>query len=70
MYIYIYQYKYKNIYIYIFIFILLCSHMYSYVHVLKPVLGPCQAGVHNIGALIITNTILGVPYCNYSILGP
>ena len=23
-----------------------------------------------VGASIITNTILGVPYCNYSILGP
>ena len=24
----------------------------------------------NIGALAITYTILGVPYCNYSIMGP
>ena len=25
---------------------------------------------YNIGALIITDTILGVPYYNYSIVGP
>ena len=27
-------------------------------------------GYYNIGALVITNTILGVPYYTYSITGP
>ena len=29
-----------------------------------------QISLHNIGALIITYTILAVPYYNYSIMGP
>ena len=30
-----------------------------------------ERGIHStIGALIITRTILGVPYCNHSIMGP